>query len=246
MAVFKFIESGLTEIRKRLMVRFALIIVAMTAWSWSQVASAPDLDFSDPINYLPLLMPPLAIGIVFTFTMRRGMKRTRESLESYHLIIEDGKLVRTQHQVDDYRINTADITRIKHLSNGTIEVQAPPGKLTIPKYIGPRTELFAALANLHPVEEARANLLERYPAVLSVGTIGLMLGCWATDNPYIVVPCAIPLMVMLSWAFVAVRTDPNVGDRVKRFSWVTLIVVLAVGARAMLSMGISLSVFGEF
>ena len=59
-----------------------------------------------------------------------------------------------------------------------------------------------------------------------------------------VLATGVPLLALLAWAFIVVRTDANVHERLKRNSWVTLLMMVVVAGKMMQVFG--LEVFGLF
>ena len=54
----------------------------------------------------------------------------------------------------------------------------------------------------------------------------------------------LPLIALMAWAFIVVRTDANVHERLKRVSWITLFFMVVVAGKIMQAFG--LEVLGLF
>ena len=244
MPEFRYDANGLKEIRKRAIMRHVLIFLAIAGWVASEFYRTPVLLDASMTQLWPILIPPLFVGVFSVITITRGMKRARSIIESYELVLEDDSILRMQDGVEPFRAQKADVTSIKVLSFGNIKVHTKHNHLTIPKHVGPKEELLAALSELGPIEHKQGTLIERYPALLSLLSIGLTIGCLAASEPWLVLATGLPLLALMAWAFIVVRTDANVHERLKRSSWLTLLMMVVVAGKIMQVLG--LEVLGLF
>jgi len=228
MPQFRIRENEFEEIKKKILVKsFIAMITAITA---GLVISYVNTDHNkDDINVFPFIIP---LMVAFMgYRMYTGTKRLKHSFDSYQLTIRDSLITREQVNLNPLSISAIELKEIIKKKDGgfTIKGLTSTDIIYVPAQMDKVEELEFLLSSLHPVTvNKKESILQKYSFVLVFITIGLMLGVYTAANKIIVAISGTLFIGLFSWCIYEIQRSKNVDARIKRTSWVMIIVVLSV------------------
>lgn len=228
MQQFKIRQEGFKEIRKQLLIRtLPIILIVIIVGIVISTVNAKNKETD--INVLPFFIPLAVVSVAFG--LYRGVNRQKGLFDSFTLTLSNNLITREQINTPTISIYFNDIKEIRKHRNGSFTVKSknPTDLINIPTQIENYSELEQSLAKIIPIT-ARSNepILQKYPSLLSLLTIGLMLCIYTVTNKILVALSGILLVGLITWSFYEVRRRKNIDAKTKRISWWLLLVLLSV------------------
>jgi len=228
MQQFKVREGGFNEIRKKILMRMIpmLVIIGGTGIAISMVNSK---NKKDDINVLPFTIPLFLVA--GGFGLYRGTSRQKASYESYTLSIGNGLVTREQVNTVRIAIPFNDIQQITKHKAGSFIIKGKKASdlILIPAQIDNAAQLELTLQDIKGITiKETESLLQKYPAITALATMGLMICVYALQNKIIVGIAGTILIGLMLWSFFKMRSNKNIDNRTKNSSWLIFIVLASV------------------
>jgi hypothetical protein len=187
---------------------------------------------------------PSVLAILFSigaiaFGVGRGLKRNQESWSSYELVIGEDFLIRRIKDFPELEIQRQEVTAIKESAAG-LHVQTKLKDRTIgiaPALVGYEDAKERLSRWMIPVQESRQGRITPARWLWSFPLFVIALfGCFFMANrSWIIVVTGVPLLVGLSWCLWFIRKSLQVSAYVKRLSLTTILPMLAITAKLILT-----------
>ena len=224
MQVFKIREDGFKEIQKLVLTRtIPLLLITFTA-ALFLLPKKPDAP-----NILPFYIP--VVILMVSISIYRGIKRRKKIFDSYTLTITNNLVTREQFNTATISIYFNDIIEIARHKNGGFSIKGKDAAdlIGIPAQVANYAQLEAALQAIQPiVVKDKVPFLQKYPAVIGLVTIGLMVCVYRVNNKIIVGLAGSLLVTLMIWSLVKIQSSKNVDSRTKKSAWIVLIVLASV------------------
>jgi len=181
------------------------------------------------INVLPIIIPLL--GGAVGFGIYRGLNRQKALFESYTLTITNNLVTREQINTPAISIYFNDIKEITKNKKGgfTIKGKEAVDLIWVPIQIDNHSQLEKTLQDILPLTvRDKVSLLQKYPALTALATLGLMFCVYTADNKIIVGLTGSILVTLLIWSFVKIRSSKNVDNKTKKSAWWVFLVLASV------------------
>ena len=218
---FKEIRSKQQKILVVIPLIIALFVIPTTIYNAKEK--------TDFIITLPVTI--ILFTVIFYFTIRKVIRKQKELLESYALTINDNTITRYQLNTPTISIYHSEVKEILKTTNSgfIIKGNASEDIILVPSQIDNYHELEARLNGIKIINQHRSkNIFEKHPLIAIILMMGLMIGVYGSRNKFIVLFCGIPVVVMMIWSFLKIQKSKNVETRIKRNSWVILIVLISI------------------
>jgi hypothetical protein len=186
-----------------------------------------------------VLIPLLVVGGFVAYSLFGALKRQREYLESYRLIIEDNTITRLQSNMPTISIHVFEVQFIEQPDKGGFVIRGskPQEVIYVPKYIESQEELAALLNTLHPVTPGITYTGgEKKNIAASVSAMILFFVFLALQGALIVAISGALLLALMIRNFSVLQQNPNVDNRTKAGRWVRMLPMLYVAGRVILSL----------
>jgi len=221
--------DGFKEIKKRIVTR--LLVFVSIIGPGSILLMVLNTKNKEQDNYIVIPIVVVLFIAVFFFSIRRAVKKQKELMDSYALVL-------TENMISRYLINTPTISlyysEIKEISKTARGIFVIKGKhaediIIVPSQIENYEELEERLNNILPVAAYKPKtIFEKYPVPAALLSLALMFGVYGPRNKIVVLACSIPLTGIMIWSFYKIRVSKNLDKRVKRISWWMLLVMLSI------------------
>lgn len=184
-------------------------------------------NFDSPIL---VIAPIVFILTLVSFSIWRGIKKSKAMAESYELTISDQLIVREQMNTPDISILVSEVIEIaKHPKGGfTIKGSRKNGTIIVPVLIENREQLEAALQQIHPITIKKNTWLKKLAVLLPFTGIGLFLCIYFLHNKIIIGIAGTLLTGLLIWSLVLVQKSKNVDRKTKNSMWIVLLVLASI------------------
>jgi len=182
-------------------------------------------------NYISIPIIIVLFIIVFFYTIRRSVKKQKELMDSYTLVLSEKMIARYQLNTPTISLYHNELKEISKTSKGILVIKGkhPEDVIFVPAQIENLADLEERLNNILPIAQYKPKtIFEKYPTPFSLLTIGLMFGSYTSKDKIIALACCIPLTVFLAWSFYKIRVSKNIDNRVRRVSWWMLIVMFSI------------------
>ncbi len=219
-----------TEIQKKIIIRSAVFVPLMMIFAFVVFVYPDDnvnVGWEVPIFYL------LFIFAILLFSIFRTIKRQKSIYNSYKLTVTESSLLREQNNLPPVTIAFNEITQINEDRYGNLIIKGvqPQQIIVISIYTENVDQLMRTLPSVHPISEPKTpNILQKYPAILSVLAIGSMLTLYISTNRFIAATGGIICLALMIWSFYKIRTAPVIDKKLSRSSWWILVVILSIAA----------------
>lgn len=224
---YRFSEAHYSKLRRSLWTATILTLLFVAVFSWYSSRGRED----NPTLTGGVLV--FLIGVV-GFSMYRAQKRQQAQARSFLLTLNGDTLVRVQDGFDPVTIKASDVLSIRSIPGQGLALRSPDGvtRLSIPETIERFTELKTALMAWCPVEEmTHPPLLVRYRWPAMIAAMGAMATLYLSENPAIVLPLGVALVLGLLLSFLQMRASHEIDKRTKKLVWVFLFGILQIVGR---------------
>jgi hypothetical protein len=225
MQQFRISEEGIKELSKKMIVRVVVVMgVAVTTGITISVLNQTG-DKTGLAIFIPLMAALLA------FNLYNVNKKAKLTLQSYRLTIQDNVITREQMHLLPLSISLIEIKEIAKNKNGsfTISGLAPNDIIYVPAQIDNAEALQTVLNSMHSITvKTTESFWQKYAPLLLLAIVPLMLGVYVATNKIIVGVCGVATLVIFSFSFYRMQTDKNVAVKVKRKSWLMLLVAASI------------------
>lgn len=228
MQQFKIRQDGFKEIRKNTLLRsipiFVILIIFIVV-----TGTINSRNKAEDINTLPFIIP-IILGAA-SFGIYRGIKKQAALFASYTLSISNNLIRREQLNTPAISIYYNDVKEILKNKNGSFTIK---GKVTsdligIPAQIDNYAQLEATLQNIKTITiKEKEPLLQKFPGILGIIMLGLMLCVYTVNNKIIVAVSGTIVTGLMLWSLLKIQHSKNVDHKTKRNSWLVLIVLISV------------------
>jgi len=225
---YKIRSNGFKEIRKQILTRL-LIFTSLIAAGSLAITIFNSKEKQDYVIVLPIMI--VLMVIVFGFSIYRALKKQKQLLDSYALTINDNTVTRYQLNTPTISLYHNEIKEISKTSNGSFIIKGKDAEdvILIPAQIDSYANLEASLNQIKPIIFQKSKpIFEKYPVLNVIVMIGLMFGVYVSMNKIIVATCGILITAIMGWSFYKVQKSKNVEHRIKRISWLLLIVLFSI------------------
>jgi hypothetical protein len=228
MQQFKIRDGGFNEIRKKILLR-TIPMLFLAGGAGIAISMVNSKNKKDDINVLPFTIPLFLVA--GSIGLYRGTSRQKAAYESYTLSIGNGLI--TREQVNTVRIaipfdEIRQITRYK-AGNFTIKGNKPSDLILIPAQVDNAAQLELTLQDIKGITTKETeSILQKYPAITALVTVGLMICVYALQNKIIVGISGTILIGLMLWSFFKMRSNKNIDNRTKHSSWLIFIVLASV------------------
>lgn len=227
MTSFSILTNGIDEIKKKGLARLLLISTTAVAIGIG-ISMANDKD-TGSVNIWPYYL--VFVVALLAFNAYQGMKKLQKALSSYRLSIsDDGVITREQSNLAPLSISAIEISEIIKNKNGSICIKGltKTDVIYIPAQIERQEILEARLNQLHSITVLTTKTpAQRFGWVLVVVSLCSTLGVFSSGNKLIVAVSGIALTGIMLYGFIELRNNKNIDERLRKRSWLFLIVLLA-------------------
>ncbi len=209
------------------------------------------------IRTIPLLLFPLIAVLIFnrtdwttavflilifiviiTFVIRNAIKKQRKAWETFELLIDDTKIERNQQGFPGISITKTDIVEAIEAKNGSITLMTRPkaNSIIIPFSVQNKVVLKEVISTFTTIREVKKN----YGLLLSYGgaILGLVLffSFMLSTNFYLTISSGLVLFSLCIWGFIATQRNKNIDKKVKRSSYVIIILLIVIASKLFITM----------
>jgi len=227
MQQFKITPEGLTELRKKALIRsLPTVLIAVAVSIIIRTINSNNTIDDITITLIPICFLILILG----FSLYLGLRRQRKLLESYVLTFENNTITRQQVNIPTITIDFSDIAQILKSTNGTFTIKSknPRDIIGVPVQIENYNELEHLLNDIMLITEKRETFIEKYRIILSILFFGVFMTVNVVQNKFIVAAAGIVSIAILIWSLLEIQRNKNIDNKTKRNNWVVLIVVASI------------------
>jgi hypothetical protein len=229
MPQFKLSPEGFATVKKRSVIRFAIIFIICASASLliGNQRGKVDEDTSLVINGLLLLV----LLVVFTFSFRRSLKQVKELYFSYTIIIDGATITRLQQNTPTVTIPYAGITSISKLANGNLVINGTNrgDVIYIPPSLEGLEELEGILEGIQPIsQKSKLPFVQQYNLVISLLVVVLMICVYVVNNKIIVGISGAIVSLALVWGLYDIQRNKNIDRKTRRGALWALVVLFSV------------------
>lgn len=230
MGVYRLDQSKFNELRNRTLIKTipqTLISIVGAVFISKYSPSLKNIENSDDIMYIliPLLLFILGMGIF------SSVKRIKGIFENYTLRITTDEISVQQNAGHITKIAIGDVSKITKNYNGSYTIVGKTTFNLIPIFaqVENKEMLEIELNNISSIVLIeKKTLLEKSLTLLSLLTIILMATVFISENKIVVGISGFLLSVMLLWSFVRVRKSDYFDEKIKRYSFFGLLILIAI------------------
>ncbi len=190
-------------------------------------------------SVLPSLLVILFVLGAIAFGFKKGLKRNQESWDSYELVIGEDFLIRRIKDFPELEIQRHEVTAIKESSTGLrVETKLKGRAIGIASALVGYEDAKERLSRWGvPLQELRQGWITptRWMWALPLIVIFLFACFYLAASSSVVVGTGVPLLVGLSWSLWFIRKNLQVPAHMKRWSLITVLPLLAIAAKLILS-----------
>lgn len=238
---YRFPPEGYTTARNRVLkqsvvvfagaILFTLVFVyRMFGQTWHRDSIA---------SFLPAVVAVLVLFGALAGGLRKGIKRNRESWDSFELVVGEDFLIRRKKDFPELEIQRHDMTRIRETASGLyVETQVKDRTIGIARalvnYEDARERLSRWLPPVHEPQQgwtAPTRWMWIYPSIMLVFCAVFFM----SKSNWAIVVTGIPLVLALIMSIWLLRRSVQVSTRIKRQALIFVLPLLAIIARLILA-----------
>ncbi|GAB3576313.1 hypothetical protein [Hymenobacter daeguensis] len=181
-------------------------------------------------NRLASLLTIAMLSGALVFSLFRNMKRQRVLFESMCLTIDDGQIIRTQHDTPTKRLSAAEIVRIERLATGVFVIKAARAAdmIWMPAQVEQPDQLAHELSLFSPVVPMPAPAwYKTYASLIGLLVLPIMYLFYTTSSKAITALTGIVLIGSLAYSQWIIRRSKDLDNSVRRASWAIWPVLLS-------------------
>jgi hypothetical protein len=190
-------------------------------------------------SFLPALFVVLILLVAIAFGLRKGIKRNRESWDSFELLVGQDFVIRKMKDFPELEIQRHEVTRIRETSSGLyVETQVKDRTIgiarTLVNYEDARERLSRWLPPVHEPQQgwtAPTRWMWMYPVI----TLVFLAVFFISKSNLVIVATGIPLVLTLFGSIWLLRRSVQVSTRTKRQTFIFVLPLLAIIARLILA-----------
>jgi hypothetical protein len=217
------------EAKKKIFFRsFPLMIIALgVGFSFSHFNSPNPESSLDTLSFIiPAGLALMAISLFL------ALKKQKQLLESYTLILEEDAIIREQKNTPTIRLAHTEIKEIIKDNNGSyiIKKENLHSAIIVPYLIQDPDKLEEALQQIRPLSLAGSSksLKQRLLSALPLAILALMAVVYLSSNKILVGISGTLFTASMIWSFVQIQRGKNYDKKTKRASYWMAIVLLSV------------------
>lgn len=225
MEQFKIKKDGFKEIRNAMLIK-SIPISLLAALGGLAISYFNTNGQQNNTDVFPYLIPLLVVA--FAFGIYRSINRQKEIFDSYQITIDHNGIAREQYNTPTIIISKAEISEIIRNSNGSFSVKGNSSINTIgiPSQIEDYEKLEKLLAEIKEITiKYNEPILQKFRALLSVLTIGLLAAVYISKDKVIVGASGLILLVVLAYSFFKVQRSKNIDSKTKKAMWWIITVI---------------------
>lgn len=187
------------------------------------------LIVSDPIETSTLLLIPIFLIIIIS-VLYNSIKKQKKAWETFELTIYESTVERVQEGFPSIYVSKNDIIEALETPNGSITLITNPksNSIIIPFSVRNKIQLIETISSFTPLRRAENS----NPIFLIYGSgllgIFLFLSVMLSTNFYLTIVSGSILIIILCWAFIEIQRNKNIENRVKRSSYIGIILLVVV------------------
>ncbi|MBS1660763.1 MAG: hypothetical protein JST68_06905 [Bacteroidetes bacterium] len=226
MQEFRITEEDFKKNRKKYLIFMVPLMIAIIAGVVIfNLYTSKDDDF----NTIPFLLPVLFA--IYGFSLYRGVKRQREYMTNYVIIISDEEIIRKMPKMPDLAIRFFEIKEIVKTKKGGFMVTGidRADVIHIPRLMNKDGVLEQRLSMLAPITTGSPSttyfwLRKMLPLF---GTASMIIS-FVVQNSIISVFFGLVAVGLFIWAAYDLQTNKNVSSRVKWRVWRYVLIILFI------------------
>jgi len=229
MPQFKLRPEAFAKVKKRIIIRFAVIFVV--CFVLVTLASGQQNKVDAATNAVTAAVIFLFLIVIYFFSIRRSLKYAKLLYDSYTFIIEGNTLTRLQQNTPAISFNFNEVKTISKTSKGNLIITGTkPGDIIyIPPTVENPAEMEQLLAGIQPISKTAAiSFIVKYNLPISVLVIAMMICVYAVNNKVIVGVSGTVVSLVLVWGLYDTQANKNIDTKTKRNMLWTLVVLLSV------------------
>lgn len=201
MKTFKLNPDGFKEIRKKLLLRSAIISLAVISLATIILTRNPKMDGMVLMIFIPVLL-----GVLFYYFMA-SIKKQEEVWNSFQVTIDEGIITRSQNTSPNLSINRNQLKEIIHTSEGQIILKTDKRThfINIPASVQNKEELLLNLSSFGPLSNKEPKKHTLVKIILPLLAIGLVIIVFTLNKKEIVVPAGILLVIGLIASLIMIQ-----------------------------------------
>lgn len=228
MPQFKLSPEGFATVKKRSLIRFAIIFIICA--SASLLIGNQRSNVKEDTNLVINALLLLAL-LVFTFSFRRSLKQVKELYFSYTIIIDGATITRLQQNTPTVTIPYAGITNISKLANGNLVINGTNrgDVIYIPPTLEGLEELEGILEGIQPLsQKSKLPFMQQYNLIISLIVAVLMICVYAVNNKIIVGISGTIVSLVLVWGLYDIQQNKNIDRKTRRNMLWAFVVLFSV------------------
>jgi len=225
---FKVKENGFDEIRKKMILQKAPIIL-IAIFAGLAISHFNTNGQSTDVNILPFMIP-IVIGSSFLGFII-AIKRQKKVFDSYELTIDEEKIIRRQNLTPDIEVSFSEVQKIIKNKNGTLTIKGvnSNNSIEVPSQIENLIELEAMLSKVTEITtHDKQSPQQKQTWVLALLTVALMMIVYLAKNKILVGVSGVVLTLGLTYSLIATQRSKHVDKITKAAIWLILFVLPSI------------------
>ena len=213
--------SGFVTVKRQIIVRTIIL---------GTIAGSISLYVVSMRSSLAVLAVTALVGATAgSFGVFQAIRKQRQGWLSWQLLLDEESVTRKQSSLTDMEIQSAEITAVSELSDGTITIHTSRSDraISIPTSIQDREEI---RAHLNGWKEIRRLADRRWMNQVLIGIFAAVgfATVWMSETIIVVVPTGLVLIAALLWGLVTMVSSTQIDSRTKRLSWLVLLPLFSI------------------
>lgn len=220
MKIYRLSDEGFNPIIRRVLTHLVISGVVVTT-----VLMVASFLSQEPFSIGSEVFRVAILFTVLFFVGRKTVNQQKQIWESYELELSENYLIKRQDRLEDITIVKTDITEIVENNEGNLIVKTDDiyQNLIVLQAMEGFEEVKSELSQLREIktEDPRGIKNAKYQQVLFFIALGILL---FARTPYIVIPLALGLILLLIWSIIQILRSPHyeVNAKIASFAALTL------------------------
>jgi len=224
------------KLLKQKIVLFAGIILFLLGFAYKEFGGAWQRD--SVASLLPTFLFVLIMLGALAIGLRKGIKRNRESWESFELVVGEDFVIRRIKDFPELEIRKYEVTAIRESVVGLhVETALKDRTIGIATALVDYDDAKERLNCWMPIQQLQQGRVVASRWVWGIPVIFLVLfgAFYMTDKSQVILATGVPLLVGLSWSIWSIRKSVQVSAHMRRLSLFAFLPLLAIAAKLILA-----------
>ncbi|MFT8312976.1 MAG: hypothetical protein ABF633_01835 [Clostridium sp.] len=215
MKVYKLSSEQLNKSISRIFLRtISLCILALVIGLYISLRNGT-------VSILTFAMVIILIAIVLTISIQKGLKKQKESLLSYELIILDNSIVKKQLKFPTIEIEYNSILRVEEIPNKGLIIKAKDENKTIgiPYYLTDYDEVKNVLSKYADIDikkSTNTSLIKVLQYALPISVVLAVIIVITSNNKYLIMLLGTAYILFFLWFIIEIQRNKQINLKLKR------------------------------